>query len=342
MRQDLFRRDFTINAMAVSLQGRGLRPARGLLRRAARPRRRRRPRAPQPLVHRRSDADLPRDPLREPLRLPDGRPHARSRAPASRWTSSASCRRARLRDELQALLSRGATWATPSLRPRRARRRPRDPSASRRRRGGRAPDRGESTPSARRVRARGSRLAAPARRARSAARLRRAASSGSSGCSSAAATPSGSPTRSRSRPRLVRAGRDDGRGCRRICALVEPHDPDGALLALAAGARAVPGSGSRATSRSCGTSAWRSRGGDLAELGLGESPRVGEILDELLRRKLNGELDGRAAEIDAARGASLQNGGGVSVRLFEWRAPGPYRVAFSTRLGGVSEGRTRR
>ena len=27
------------------------------------------------------------------------------------------------------------------------------------------------------------------------------------------------------------------------------------------------------------------------------------------------------------------------MRLFEWEAPGPYRVAFSTRLGGVSEGR---
>ena len=26
------------------------------------------------------------------------------------------------------------------------------------------------------------------------------------------------------------------------------------------------------------------------------------------------------------------------MRLFEWEAPGPYRVAFSTRLGGVSEG----
>src|SRR6185503_9971247 len=34
-------------------------------------------------------------------------------------------------------------------------------------------------------------------------------------------------------------------------------------------------------------------GADLAELGLGESPRVGEILAELRRRKLNGELDGR-------------------------------------------------
>jgi tRNA nucleotidyltransferase/poly(A) polymerase len=42
-------------------------------------------------------------------------------------------------------------------------------------------------------------------------------------------------------------------------------------------------------------------GGDLAALGLTESPRVGEVLAELRRRKLNGELDGRAAELAAAR-----------------------------------------
>jgi tRNA nucleotidyltransferase (CCA-adding enzyme) len=42
-------------------------------------------------------------------------------------------------------------------------------------------------------------------------------------------------------------------------------------------------------------------GADLAELGLGESPRVGEILGELRRRKLNGELDGRDSELAAAR-----------------------------------------
>ena len=40
---------------------------------------------------------------------------------------------------------------------------------------------------------------------------------------------------------------------------------------------------------------------ELAELGLGESPRVGEILAELRRRKLDGELDGRDAELAAAR-----------------------------------------
>jgi tRNA nucleotidyltransferase (CCA-adding enzyme) len=42
-------------------------------------------------------------------------------------------------------------------------------------------------------------------------------------------------------------------------------------------------------------------GADLAELGLRESPRVGEILGELRRRKLNGELDGRESELAAAR-----------------------------------------
>jgi tRNA nucleotidyltransferase (CCA-adding enzyme) len=42
-------------------------------------------------------------------------------------------------------------------------------------------------------------------------------------------------------------------------------------------------------------------GAELAELGLRESPRVGEVLAELRRRKLNGELDGRESELEAAR-----------------------------------------
>ena len=42
-------------------------------------------------------------------------------------------------------------------------------------------------------------------------------------------------------------------------------------------------------------------GDDLAALGLVESPRVGEILAELRRQKLNGKLDGRAEELAAAR-----------------------------------------
>jgi tRNA nucleotidyltransferase (CCA-adding enzyme) len=82
--------------------------------------------------------------------------------------------------------------------------------------------------------------------------------------------------------------------------LVQPHDPDGALLALAA-------AGGKARKRlaryfeELRDVHLEISGGDLAELGLGESPRVGAILEELLRRKLNGELDGRAAEIEAAK-----------------------------------------
>jgi len=48
-------------------------------------------------------------------------------------------------------------------------------------------------------------------------------------------------------------------------------------------------------------------GSDLAELGLSESPRVGEVLGELRRRKLNGELDGRESELDAARALIAAN-----------------------------------
>jgi tRNA nucleotidyltransferase (CCA-adding enzyme) len=42
-------------------------------------------------------------------------------------------------------------------------------------------------------------------------------------------------------------------------------------------------------------------GADLAALGLEESPRVGEVLAEVRRRKLNGELDGRESELRAAQ-----------------------------------------
>jgi tRNA nucleotidyltransferase (CCA-adding enzyme) len=50
-------------------------------------------------------------------------------------------------------------------------------------------------------------------------------------------------------------------------------------------------------------------GADLAALGLEESPRVGDVLDELRRRKLNGELDGREAELAAARELVASTGG---------------------------------
>jgi tRNA nucleotidyltransferase (CCA-adding enzyme) len=42
-------------------------------------------------------------------------------------------------------------------------------------------------------------------------------------------------------------------------------------------------------------------GEDLIALGLAESPRIGEVLGEIRRRKLNGELGGREQELAAAR-----------------------------------------
>ena len=100
-------------------------------------------------------------------------------------------------------------------------------------------------------------------------------------------------------PRLHRvlADVDEPAAIRR---LVEPHDPDGALFTLAS----APAAARRRLVRyfeELRAVRLEITGGDLAGLGVGESPRVGEILDELLRRKLNGELDGRAAELDAAR-----------------------------------------
>jgi tRNA nucleotidyltransferase (CCA-adding enzyme) len=85
-----------------------------------------------------------------------------------------------------------------------------------------------------------------------------------------------------------------------VRALVEPHDPDGALLALATASSPAREQLVRYFEELRSVKLEIS-GGDLAKLGLTESPRVGEILHELLRRKLNGELDGRREELEAAR-----------------------------------------
>ena len=85
-----------------------------------------------------------------------------------------------------------------------------------------------------------------------------------------------------------------------VRALLEPHDPDGALFALAEAAPPARDRIVRYFEELRGVRLEIS-GTDLAQLGLGESPRVGAVLEELLRRKLNGELDGKAAELAAAR-----------------------------------------
>ncbi|MGB2953491.1 MAG: CBS domain-containing protein [Gaiellaceae bacterium] len=82
-----------------------------------------------------------------------------------------------------------------------------------------------------------------------------------------------------------------------VVALADPYAPDAPLFALAL-ADLEP---LRRYFRELRDVRLEIGGADLAKLGLKESPRVGEILAELRRRKLNGELDGRESELAAAR-----------------------------------------
>jgi tRNA nucleotidyltransferase (CCA-adding enzyme) len=82
-----------------------------------------------------------------------------------------------------------------------------------------------------------------------------------------------------------------------VVAAAEPHDPDAPLFALAL---TDDPRLHEYFERLRGVRLEIS-GADLAGLGLGESPRVGEILAEVRRRKLNGEVGGREAELEAAR-----------------------------------------
>ena len=82
-----------------------------------------------------------------------------------------------------------------------------------------------------------------------------------------------------------------------VVALAEPHPPDAPLFALAlAEVPALDDYFERLRNVRLEVD-----GADLAALGLAESPRVGEVLSELRRRKLNGELDGRDSELAAAK-----------------------------------------
>ena len=82
-----------------------------------------------------------------------------------------------------------------------------------------------------------------------------------------------------------------------VVALADPYAPDAPLLALAREERQEL----RDYFERLRDVRLEIGGEDLAALGLPESPRVGEVLAELRRRKLNGELDGRESELAAAR-----------------------------------------
>jgi tRNA nucleotidyltransferase (CCA-adding enzyme) len=98
-------------------------------------------------------------------------------------------------------------------------------------------------------------------------------------------------------PRIVERLRGSALRPAEVVTLADAFAPDAPLLALAL--HELPALRDYFTT-------WRSieleiGGADLAELGLAESPRVGEVLAEVRRRKLNGELDGRDSELAAAR-----------------------------------------
>jgi tRNA nucleotidyltransferase (CCA-adding enzyme) len=98
-------------------------------------------------------------------------------------------------------------------------------------------------------------------------------------------------------PRLVERLRGDTPEPAEIVALAEPYAPDAPLFALAlADPQPLHDYFERLRDVRLEVS-----GADLAKLGVGESPQVGEILGELRRRKLNGQLDGRESELAAAR-----------------------------------------
>ena len=98
-------------------------------------------------------------------------------------------------------------------------------------------------------------------------------------------------------PRLVERLRGDTPEPADVVALAEPYAPDAPLYALAlADQPPLRDYFERLRDVTLEVS-----GSDLARLGLGESPQVGEILAELRRRKLNGQLDGRESELAAAR-----------------------------------------
>ncbi len=98
-------------------------------------------------------------------------------------------------------------------------------------------------------------------------------------------------------PRLVEQLRSRTLEASELVALAEPYAPDAPLFALAL----TDDDRLREYFTSLKSIRLEITGTDLADLGLGESPRVGEILGELRRRKLNGQLDGRESELAAAR-----------------------------------------
>ncbi|HET8968763.1 MAG TPA: hypothetical protein VFN06_05000, partial [Gaiellaceae bacterium] len=98
-------------------------------------------------------------------------------------------------------------------------------------------------------------------------------------------------------PRIVERLRSENLDAAQVVALADPFAPDAPLLALAMEERPEL----RAYFGRLRDVRLEIGGADLIELGLPESPQIGEILGEIRRRKLNGELTSRDEELAAAR-----------------------------------------
>jgi tRNA nucleotidyltransferase (CCA-adding enzyme) len=98
-------------------------------------------------------------------------------------------------------------------------------------------------------------------------------------------------------PRIIERLRAEALEPAQIVALADAFAPDAPLLALALEERPEL----RAYFERLRDVRLEIGGADLIAMGVSESPRIGEILGELRRRKLNGELTGRNDELEAAR-----------------------------------------
>jgi tRNA nucleotidyltransferase (CCA-adding enzyme) len=98
-------------------------------------------------------------------------------------------------------------------------------------------------------------------------------------------------------PRIAERLREEHLDPAHVFALADPFAPDAPLLALAREDQPTL----RDYFERLRTVGLEIDGTDLVSMGLAESPRVGEVLAELRRRKLNGELGGRESELAAAR-----------------------------------------
>ena len=98
-------------------------------------------------------------------------------------------------------------------------------------------------------------------------------------------------------PRIAERLRQDELDPAQVVALADPFAPDAPLVALAR--EELPAV--RDYFERLRSVRLEIDGDDLVALGLAESPRIGAVLAELRNRKLNGELDGRDSELAAAR-----------------------------------------